>query len=53
MGGVAILSRRIIVGIVTIGQTALGAGAQAQSYPEKPIRILTTTSGGPNDLTRA
>lgn len=44
------LAWRLIPGILTIGLMALGAGAQAQSYPEKPIRVLTTTSGGPNDL---
>jgi tripartite-type tricarboxylate transporter receptor subunit TctC len=44
------LAWRLIPGILTISLVALGAEAEAQSYPEKPIRVLTTTSGGPNDL---
>ena len=37
--------------IFPVGIMVLGAGAvSGQNYPEKPIRILTTAVGGPNDL---
>ena len=40
-----------VAGIAPIVLMALCAGvASAQNYPDKPIRVLTTTTGGPNDL---
>ena len=45
------LMRCLVAGLVQISLMALCAGvASAQSYPDKPIRVLTTTTGGPNDL---
>ena len=44
------VSARFVLGAVPTGMIALVAAAPAQNYPEKPIRLLTTTAGGPNDL---
>ena len=46
------LQPRIAVGIFAIGLMVLGAGsASGQNYPTKPVRIVTTVTGGSQDLT--
>jgi len=35
--------------IAPLALIALAGIAAAQGYPEKPIRVLTTATGGPND----
>jgi tripartite-type tricarboxylate transporter receptor subunit TctC len=43
--------RRFAAGILPLGLMVFCAGvASGQNYPDKPIRVLTTTAGGPNDL---
>ena len=43
--------RRFVAGFVPLGLMALCASVvSAQNYPDKPIRVLTTTPGGPNDF---
>ena len=43
--------RRLVAGLVAPGLIAMWTGvASAQNYPDKPIRVLTTTPGGPNDF---
>jgi len=43
--------RPVVAGFVPLGLMALCTGVvSAQNYPDKPIRVLTTTSGGPNDF---
>jgi tripartite-type tricarboxylate transporter receptor subunit TctC len=45
------LMRRFAVGIIPIGLIVFCAGVvSGQNYPDKPIHILTTAVGGPNDL---
>ncbi len=45
------LIRRLTVGIIPVGLMVFCAGVvSGQNYPDKPIRILTTAVGGPNDL---
>ena len=44
------LSVQPVAGVVLIGLMVASTVAPAQSYPEKPVRLLTTTAGGPNDL---
>jgi len=42
---------RFVVGMLSVGLMVLGAGeAFSQSYPNKPIRVLTSSAGGPADF---
>ena len=42
---------RFVVWIFSVGMMVLGAGvASGQSYPEKPVRIVTGGAGGGNDV---
>ena len=44
-------TRRVADAAFAIGVTLVGAGgASAQSYPTKPVRILTSTAGGATDF---
>src|SRR3990172_10084006 len=44
------LMTRIVVWIFSIGMTVLGTGVvYGQTYPNKPIRIVTSPVGGIND----
>ncbi len=45
------MSLRLISWIISISTIILGTGAVCgQDYPNKPIRIITSESGGSNDL---
>src|SRR6185295_16315736 len=46
-----LLILRFTVWIVSVGMTAFGAGAvSGQTYPNKPIRIVTGAPGGGTDF---
>jgi tripartite-type tricarboxylate transporter receptor subunit TctC len=45
------LARRICVAVCIVALSALGAAARAQTYPSKPVRVLTGyPPGGPTEL---
>ena len=45
------LNPRFVVGLLSVAQMVLGAGAAyGQAYPSKPVRIITTSPGSGNDF---
>jgi tripartite-type tricarboxylate transporter receptor subunit TctC len=41
---------RLVVGVVSVGLMGLACGVFGQQYPNKPIRVITGTTGGGNDF---
>jgi tripartite-type tricarboxylate transporter receptor subunit TctC len=45
------LKQRVVVWMLSVGTLALGAGvAESQSFPSRPLRMLTGGAGGGNDV---